>query len=29
VGITTLLCKKKIVEKPPTNSAGFVDEAKA
>jgi hypothetical protein len=23
VGITTLPCKKKIVEKPPRNSAGF------
>jgi hypothetical protein len=23
VGLTTLLCKKKIVEKPPRNSAGF------
>jgi hypothetical protein len=23
VGITTLRCKKKIVEKPPRNSAGF------
>jgi hypothetical protein len=23
VGLTTLPCKKKIVEKPPRNSAGF------
>jgi hypothetical protein len=23
VGLTTLPCKKKIVEKPPKNSAGF------
>jgi hypothetical protein len=23
VGLTTLPCKKKIVEKPPSNSAGF------
>jgi hypothetical protein len=23
VGLTTLLCKKGIVEKPPRNSAGF------
>jgi hypothetical protein len=23
VGLTTLTCKKKIVEKPPRNSAGF------
>jgi hypothetical protein len=23
VGLTILLCKKKIVEKPPRNSAGF------
>jgi hypothetical protein len=26
VGITTLPCKKKIVEKPPRNSAGFCGE---
>jgi hypothetical protein len=24
VGLTTLPCKKKIVEKPPRNSAGFL-----
>jgi hypothetical protein len=29
VGLTTLPCKKKIVEKPPRNSADFVEEAKA
>jgi hypothetical protein len=30
VGLTTLHCKKKIVEKPPRNSARFfVEEAKA
>jgi hypothetical protein len=26
VGLTTLPCKKKIVEKPPRNSAGFCGE---
>jgi hypothetical protein len=26
VGLTTLPCKKKIVEKPPTNSVGFCGE---
>jgi hypothetical protein len=26
VGLTTLTCKKKIVEKPPRNSAGFCGE---
>jgi hypothetical protein len=26
VGLTTLSCKKKIVEKPPRNSAGFFGE---
>jgi hypothetical protein len=25
VGLTTLSCKKKIVEKPPRNSAGFCE----
>jgi hypothetical protein len=27
VGLKTLPCKKKIFEKPPRNSAGFVEEA--
>jgi hypothetical protein len=29
VGLTILPCKKKVVEKPPRNSAGFLEKAKA